>query len=86
MPTDGWALDVRESDTSSGTVLENTDFTYTVTDGKKTNSKLTVQSSASTMAAINSGLFVYDLQNTDSSTVKTYLYGTFKVNEDVTLV
>jgi|TARA_B100000035_G_C20885030_1_gene502298 hypothetical protein len=86
MPTDGWALDVRESDTATGTVLENTDFTYTVTDGKETNSKLTVQGAATTMAAIDSGLFVYDLQNTDSSTVKTYLYGTFKVNEDVTLV
>lgn len=33
-----------------------------------------------------SGMYVYDLQATDpSSNVSTWLYGTFKVNEDVTV-
>ena len=41
------------------------------------------------MAGLTSGLYVYDLQN-DSDTAgvsgycKNLLYGTFKVNEDVT--
>lgn len=86
MPTSGWAMDVRETDTSATAIIEDTSFSYTVTDGTKTDSKVTVQAAATVMAAIDSGLFVYDLQNTDNSTVKTYLFGTFKVNEDVTLV
>jgi len=38
-------------------------------------------------SAVNfSGIYVYDLQATDpSSNVSTWLYGTFKVNEDVTV-
>jgi hypothetical protein len=39
---------------------------------------------------VTSGLYVYDIQNTDSGVsidsankVKTYVFGTFKINEDV---
>jgi len=82
-----WDMDVRETDTSDTAIIEDTSFTYTVSNGKKTNSKLTIVASAATMAAISSGLYVYDLQRTTTgSVVKTHLYGTFKVNEDVTLV
>jgi len=80
-----WEMDVRESDTATGTVLNGTDFTYSITDGTATRSKLTITASASTMN-VTSGLYVYDLQQTTSAAVKTYLYGTFTVNEDVTVV
>jgi len=80
-----WDMDVRESDTATGTVLNDTDFTYSITDGTATRSKLTITASASTMN-VTSGLYVYDLQQTTSAAVKTYLYGTFTVNEDVTVV
>jgi hypothetical protein len=80
-----WDMDVRESDTATGTVLNDTDFTYSITDGTATRSKLTITASASTMN-VTSGLYVYDLQQTTTAAVKTYLYGTFTVNEDVTVV
>lgn len=87
--TEDWNMEVRETDTSSGTIIDEGSFSYTRSDGTATNSKLTIQATSTVMAAVNSGLYVYDLQEgTESSTgtVKTYLYGTFKVNEDVTVV
>lgn len=80
-----WDMDVRESDTASTTVLNDTDFAYSISNGTATNSKLTITATASTME-VNSGLYVYDLQQTSNSVVKTYLYGTFTINEDVTVV
>ena len=37
------------------------------------------------MKVVPSGLYVYDIQMTNNSTVQTILYGVFKVNEDVTV-
>jgi len=54
MPTSGWAMDVRETDTSATAIIEDTSFSYTVTNGTETNSKLTVQAVATVMAAIDS--------------------------------
>ncbi len=80
-----WDMDVRQSDTTSATILNDDDFAYAISDGAATLSKLTITASASTMN-VSSGLYVYDLQQTTSSATKTYLYGTFKINEDVTEV
>jgi hypothetical protein len=74
-----WKMDVKETDTSSGDILGDTDFSYTGT----SSGKLTVTATASTMAGITSGLYVYDLQSTNSGTVKTWVYGLFKINEDI---
>lgn len=76
-----WKLDVRETDTSSSTILEDDAFSYSGT----TQGVLTITAPAATMAGVNGGLYVYDLQSTNSGSVKTWLYGIFKVNEDVTL-
>lgn len=89
VPTTGWKMDVLTS--SGGTsILADTVFSYPVTDGEKTNSKLTIEATAGEMG-VAAGLYVYDLQNTDSninvdgaSEVKTYTYGTFKVVGDIT--
>jgi len=41
---------------------------------------------AATMAAVDAGWYVYDLQLTDSAgTVVTWFYGIFKINDDVTI-
>lgn len=40
---------------------------------------------AATMGNIDSGLYVYDFQSDLSGVVTTWLYGTFKVNEDITI-
>jgi len=74
-----WKMDVKETDTSSGDIIGDTDFTYV---GLSTG-KLTISATATTMAAVSGGLYVYDLQSNSSGVVKTWVYGLFKVNEDV---
>lgn len=50
------------------------------------DSKLTFECSATNMRGVQSGLYVYDIEATNaSSEVQTWLYGIFKVNEDVTV-
>ena len=81
-----WMMQVRESDTSSGAILDGdstddlaADFGF-VGDA---NGKLIISSPASTMAGVEGGIYVYDLQSSQGSTVTTWMYGIFKVNEDV---
>jgi hypothetical protein len=76
-----WKLDVRETDTSSSAILEDDVFTYSGT----AQGVLTITAAPATMAGVGGGIYVYDLQSTNSGSVKTWLYGIFKVNEDVTL-
>jgi hypothetical protein len=92
VPTAGWKMDVETADDGGTSILADGVFDYDVSDGDDTNSKLTIEASATEMANVSSGLYVYDLQNTDSATanqidgvdkVKTYIYGTFKINEDI---
>lgn len=76
-----WKLDVRETDTSVAAIIEDNSFTYS----GLASGVLTISATPVTMAAIDGGLYVYDLQSTKAGSVKTWLYGIFKVNEDVTL-
>ncbi len=48
------------------------------------NAQVTITISAGEMEALASGLYVYDFQSTISSVVKTHVFGTFQINEDVT--
>ena len=49
-------------------------------------SVITINISSSDMGGIDSGLYVYDIQFVGGANqVKTYLHGTFKVNEDITI-
>lgn len=91
VPTSGWKLDVETADDGGSSILADTVFSYSVSAGDATNSKLTIEASATEMN-VTAGLYVYDLQNTDSDSsnnidsankVKTYIYGTFKINEDI---
>ena len=48
--------------------------------------KLIINKTASDMANVQSGLFVYDLQLTDQSNkTVTWFYGIFRVNDDITI-
>jgi hypothetical protein len=75
----GWKMDVKETDTSSADIIGDADFDYTGT----AQGKLTITAGATTMAGVSGGLYVYDLQSNNGGTVKTWIYGLFKVNEDV---
>lgn len=80
-----YRMEVRETDTATGTVIPTnaTGFVFAGT----ASGVLTVTVTSTTMAAVNSGLYVYDLQTTriSDSFVQTWLYGTFLINEDVTV-
>lgn len=74
-----WKMDVKETDTSSGDVIGDASFVYSGT----SEGKLTISATAATMAGVDGGNYVYDLQSNNGGTVKTWLYGIFKINEDV---
>ena len=88
-----WKMQIAESASSAtveGAVSDGTGFTIANNSDGVTDALLTIKISSTTMAGLSSGLYVYDVQsdtNTDDTTggnVKTHLYGTFKVNEDIT--
>ena len=80
-------MEVRESDTTAGSATirttedSSTGFNILGTDA----GIVTVTCSATFMAGIASGIYVYDLEATkvDDSSVQTWFYGIFKINEDV---
>ena len=76
-----WKLDVRETDTSASAIIEDDSFSYT----GSAEGLLRITASATTMEEVSGGIYVYDLQSSDAGNVKTWLYGIFKVNEDITL-
>ena len=96
--TTGWTLKVKDrqqvlSDQRSAAKKEVStisvdDGDITIGEGTATgtaiaNSKATVAIPAETMESVISGTYSYDFQNALNGVVKTYLFGSFKVNSDV---
>lgn len=81
-----WMMQVRESDTSSAAILDgdsNDDLAADIGFTGDNNGLLTITVSAAVMAGIEGGIYVYDLQSSQGAVVTTWMYGIFKVNEDV---
>jgi len=92
-------MDVRESDTDDGaTSVASTDSSaiatgsanITVTQTNGASGQITLTISAAAMSAIVGGSYVYDLQaeqltGGEVSKIETWLFGSFIVNEDVTI-
>jgi hypothetical protein len=83
-----FTMDVRVSDTSSVNIVDISSLVSVDSPGL-----VTFSVSAEDMADLTSGLYVYDVQQTRTDTtpqtpevlsVETLIYGTFKINEDVT--
>lgn len=74
-----WKMDVKETDTSSSDIIADSSFSYSGTNA----GVLTITATAAVMAAVNGGMYIYDLQSTTGGEVKTWIYGLFTVNEDV---
>jgi hypothetical protein len=76
-------MDVRPTDEDAGTPIltfVNSDFSATAA------GVLTATKSFSDMESVESGTFVYDLQATDGSSVRTtWFYGLFTIIDDVTI-
>ena len=93
--TSGWQLTVknREQVTAArsaerkpaGSVIAVDDGGVSIGTGAGSiaNAKATVTIDAAVMAEILPGIYSYDFQNTSAGVVKTYLFGSFKVNADV---
>ena len=79
LTTYNWKMEVSENETAANPVLDYNDFSY---DGNSTGT-LFVTATSSTMLTIPAGIYIYGLQSTNAGVVKTWLYGTFTVNEDV---
>lgn len=73
-----WDADVREGPESSSVTAS---ITVTVNDAA--NGDLTLELAAATSAALNAGRYVWDLEGTDSGTVRTVAAGYFDVPGDV---
>ena len=74
-----WKLDVKETDTSSSDIIGDSSFTYT----GNSEGKLSISATATVMSGVSGGMYVYDLQSTTGGEVKTWIYGLFTVNEDI---
>ena len=74
---------VRPTDDSSTLVLEFTDTAATII---FSNGSFKLAQTAATMAAVDAGVYVYDVQLADASgKIVTWFYGLFKINEDVSI-
>ena len=78
-----FTMEVRESSDATGTVIAASDVTFT----GDANGNLNVKVAAADMS-ISSGTYVYDIQASIGSgateSIQTWVFGLFKVNEDIT--
>tara|TARA_R110002012_G_scaffold102727_1_gene242259 strand:+ start:517 stop:906 length:390 start_codon:yes stop_codon:yes gene_type:complete len=96
--TTGWTLrvkdrqqvvsDQRSVEKKEASTIFVDDGDITIGEGSATgtaiaNSKATVVIPAETMQSVLSGTYSYDFQNSLNGVVKTYIFGSFKVNSDV---
>lgn len=82
MASSTWSMEVRETDTSAATL--GIGFTITTAStGDYANNEVTISATPTNMTKAP-GTYVYDLQLENGSNITTYLYGLFKINQDVT--
>jgi hypothetical protein len=82
--TDSFLMQVRDADTNDTTTVIDVPPVTGVDPTVTTHIDFTV--AATDMKLVPSGLYVYDIeQETDTGVVVTLIYGTFKVNEDVSI-
>lgn len=80
-------MQVRTSDDDASATDASADvpllMTATLTDASA--GLVTFSKTAADMKLVSSGLYVYDISQNNTSTEETILYGTFKVNEDISI-
>jgi hypothetical protein len=78
-------MEVRPSDSSSDVVIDTSSSGFTIVGTD--NGVVTISASSTVMSEAPSGLYVYDLEATEtfSDNVQTWFFGIFKINEDVTV-
>lgn len=80
-------MQVRDSDTGDNVIANASSVLFeinvTATDDQVAAKKIDLTLAASVMETMPSGLYVYDVEQSSGDTVKTLIYGTIKVNEDI---
>ena len=80
-----WKIQVRptEDNDTGDPLLE----AVSVVTGSVVSFNIAATTETYNMTSIDAGLYVYDIElyNSDNNSRKTYLYGTFKVNDDITI-
>lgn len=94
-PEGNWKMQIRDSDDGSGGPAANGTTVFTLLDGDThggfgvDGNTLTITIDAEETPGTlgwGSGTYVYDLQtDAGSGDIKTWLYGTFTINEDITV-
>jgi hypothetical protein len=84
MPVDThfFKMAVKETDTSVDDVISFDEFSYEIDPGNV----VTVTAQYDVMETKEAGVYVYDLQSKNGLVVKTWIYGIFKINEDISQV
>ena len=83
-PGSQYTMEVRTSADNTGTAFFS-NFSLDLSEGDATSSKLTISATGPGME-LTPGTYVYDLQHQGAqSGVKTYLYGKFTINDDITI-
>lgn len=84
---DIFLFQVRDSDTGDLVTNGTADFANDVTaDGDDVTAKyIELSVAASVMKTMPSGLYVYDVEQKSGAVVSTLIFGTLKVNEDVSI-
>lgn len=79
-----FSMQVKES-SDSVAIINTSASGFTITGNSEGRIVITA-SGPDVMSAVDSGLYVYDFQSTNTSdgVVQTWFYGTFKVNDQVT--
>ena len=86
-PATYWKMQIRDSDDGTGGPNTTSPLTFSTTSSNFTVNieELTINIPSTSTENWNSGTYVYDLQTDDGSGgVRTWLYGTFTINEDIT--
>ena len=84
--SDVFLMQVRDSDLNDSATAADITLSTSVTSVDPTaQTYVDFTFSAATMKAVSSGLYVYDIEQEASGVVTTLIYGTFKVNEDVSI-
>jgi len=84
--SDTFLMQVRDSDLNDSATAADITLAATVDSvDPTTQTYVDFQFSAAQMRGVPSGLYVYDIEQEASGVVTTLIYGTFKVNEDVSI-
>jgi hypothetical protein len=86
-PSANWKMQIRDSDTGTGGPSSGGTATYTASGANEftvTVDELKIDIPSSDTQGWASGTYVYDMQTSDSGSVRTWLHGLFTIVEDVT--